>query len=307
MTRINQIIPQAGRRVHGIYRIRKPVWEVSQINELYCRCRIEDVTGSMVMYFIEPENDDFQWLEDHTIAEVIAHYENIKGKTLLIGETISAPSQGLHAVLLLPSTLCHDKAALDDLVQCVAAVRHPGLREFMNHVFKDQHIVVPYLTVPASHRHHHAHPSGLVTHSVEVAMLCSRHLPDLEEPYGSLLMVAALCHDIGKVWTHDQDKPLSTRRLLQHEALALEILARPLANLEREWQEGANALRYLLTWQPSGRSRFPVLPILNILRMADQLSSARDVERQAFNQSAQGQSIVRHVCPGPVNEFWRIA
>lgn len=306
MSRINQIIPLAGSKVQGVFRIMKQSWHVSEINELYCRCKIEDVTGSKILYFIESENNDFQFLDKPVVAEVAAVYEKLKGKLYLIGETICSPSKRPHSVLLLPSSICDVKESLHDLVLCVGAIKNPLLKQFMDHVFSDMSIVNPYLTVPASYRHHHSRPSGLLTHSVDVARLCCLHKSTIGEPYYSLLICVALLHDIGKVWTHDQDKPLSTRRLLNHEHLALEILSQPLEKLEREWVEGANALRYLLTWKPSGRAPFPVLPIMNILRMADQLSSARDVERQAYNRSAQGQSIVRHLCPGSVNEFWRI-
>ena len=234
MCQIKSITAIAGSQVQGIFRIMAPSWHTTPVGELYCRCRIEDVTGSKIMRFLEPENKDFQLLKDQEVAKVSAHYKNIDGKLKLIGETVEQLEKRPHSIFLIPASVSKDKEALNEFIKIIRLIKHPLLVKFLDHVFWDMRIAIAFLKVPASYRHHHSRPGGLLTHSVDVAKVCSLHQSMIEDPYFSLMICAALLHDIGKIWTHNPDKSQSMRRFLNHEHLALEILAEPIAKLEME-------------------------------------------------------------------------
>jgi hypothetical protein len=63
-------------------------------------------------------------------------------------------------------------------------------------------------------------------------------------------------------------------------------LAPALANLDRDWREGALMLRYLFTWNKCGKPGRPLQVIAEAVASADKISSGLSAERLAFAEVA---------------------
>jgi hypothetical protein len=89
-------------------------------------------------------------------------------------------------------------------------------------------------------------------------------------------IVAALFHDLGKIWTNNK----SFRPILEHSFLCLEILAPRLAMLDAEWRSGADMLRHMLVCPHD--NRHDSLVVEEAIRYADRASAGLDARQQAF-------------------------
>lgn len=181
-----------------------------------------------------------------------------------------------------------------------------ALRAFLKDVFADNKLRKTFLSLPASHSHHHAQSGGLAAHSLEVAAIAHRALIDLDENERWLACTAGLLHDIGKLRTlQPGGRRTMLGYLVDHEQLTLEILASALGSLDRAWPDGGAALRYLLTWRRAKTTGRPLLPAALALEFADRLSSASGIRDDLFKDRPAWQRFVRFRGRGPQTTFWR--
>lgn len=176
-----------------------------------------------------------------------------------------------------PSTVCPVEGILEGIRALVSSIRTFPLRQLLIDVFQRRDVFNQFWTMPASARHHHAYPGGLAVHSLEVANDLAGHmgLTDVERELG---VAGAPLHDIGKVWTYTHDMfPNAIGLAMGHELAGLSRLEPQLARLEREWWDGAYAMRTLLSGQARVRQNGS-LPsaLLPRIKACDQRSCEQD-------------------------------
>ncbi len=160
----------------------------------------------------------------------------------------------------------------------------PCLRTWLSHVFAQSRFSVPFVQVAASHNHHHSVAGGLLLHSVECAEWVERVATiTLNPKEAALAIVAALLHDFGKVDTMSSS---GFSQMVAHEVLTLTLLEPDLLSLQRQWPQGAHALRQMLSWS-TFTERFPKLPGTLLVKMADQYSTALSARDKAFQEQPE--------------------
>ncbi len=184
-------------------------------------------------------------------------------------------------VRLIPQSLCPIPWLLFYLDASVAHLTQPILREFVLKVLATDGLAFPFVSAPASLNHHHNYPGGLLQHSLECVQNVSQSgkFSELQKQMG---IVAALFHDIGKILTLTSDMRRTTLgRTMDHDKLALEVLAPHLRWLDERWPEGGAQIRYLLTWR-KGRwdDMVPRWPVAEALQRADRKSAGMVVGKR---------------------------
>lgn len=175
----------------------------------------------------------------------------------------------------------------------------------MRDVLDNDSIGLPFIRLPASLKHHHCHPGGLLKHSLECASIVAQH-EIFGETTRELGIVAALFHDIGKVRTfRDGMRRSKEGYVVDHDAITLEILAAPMAKLESIWSDGATALRYLWTWNHGNGHTLPLMPVALAVQAADRISAGNNAEEQAFAAQESSHCFATLDCNGRKNRFWR--
>ena len=140
--------------------------------------------------------------------------------------------------------------ALTLLLQSLNAVSHRAIRRFLVDVLLNANTALGLLTVPASCRHHHAFPGGLLEHTVDMLIDFQQHQPRTLEPILQDLMRALIVvHDIGKTVTHASGAYTGRGEWQPHEPAGLELLASPLATLDRNAPKLAHFIR--ATFKPA--------------------------------------------------------
>jgi 3'-5' exoribonuclease len=171
-------------------------------------------------------------------------------------------------------------------------------------VFSDDNFTLPFINLPASHKHHHSLAGGLLEHSLECAEMVCR-FSEFGQDRRDLAVVGALFHDAGKIMTlRTADRFSAAGCILDHDALTLEVLSPYLKRLEATSHDISTALRYLWTWRNHRRGTVhPILTVAEAISAADRISSALNVEEEAFRERPDWQRFVRHGTSNSI--FWR--
>lgn len=269
--------------ITGTFRVTAPRCKVSIGGTQYLTLELTDCSGTIRA---------FGWPERYTGPTEPGDLSLVKvtGASYLFHERklvdlhrIEPVTSVAEPVLLITPNCCPVIAGVERLRELLERITVPALRNFNNTVLADDALALPFLRLPASRRHHHSFPGGLVTHSQECAEIIADLALDLPRQTRELGMVAALWHDIGKIKTLDpRPGAWLTGAVLKHDALTLELLAPALANLDRDWREGALMLRYLFTWNKCGKPGRPLQVIAEAVESADRISSGLSAERLAF-------------------------
>jgi len=110
------------------------------------------------------------------------------------------------------------------LLQFIDRLHDVRIKQLLIELFQDPKIAIPFITMPASHKHHHSYPGGLLSHSIECAeWVENTAYSALETCEAELTIVTALLHDLGKIETIATN---NSRQLVPHETLSL-LLVEP--------------------------------------------------------------------------------
>lgn len=210
--------------------------------------------------------------------EHLAHIVEIKPATGIIG---------INAILSLPRILCKEPSDLDKLVNLRHTIQSPALGQFVDTLFADDDIVIPFLQVPASSKYHHHDVGGLLAHSIEVAEITANQAYESKDER-EIAMVTALFHDIGKVRTLGANLATTNLgKMVGHDHLTLEICAAALKELDKTWPEASYTMRHVWTCAtPGAKYGFERnCTIANIVQFADKLSVDRYDQNETFKTS----------------------
>jgi len=204
----------------------------------------------------------------------------------------------------IPQSLVADNDDLIRLIQLSGHVSSEPLQCFIYDAFLDRSFARQFCNLPASHGYHHSFKGGLLRHSLECASIVAQ-CPALSATDKDMGVVAALFHDAGKVLTMKDDKKTPMGYLVDHDALTLSALYKPLQQLDKIWIEAAMGLRHIWTCRSSRQWGFKAkMPVASVVQMADQVSTNRNHEDQAFASLPLWRNNAKH--PTSDQRFWRV-
>ena len=211
----------------GIFRIRQPELSETRQGQSYLRLTLEDYSGQAWAYAWDESVMRALYLPDYSLIRIDGQvrWHNQCWRIDLVRVEVLQTIPVEQGFQLLPQSLCPIPGLLQQLAGVVAQIQLPALRTFVQRVLADSSLSFPFICIPASLRHHHHQPGGLLRHSLECVWLLSQHREFSREEY-ELGLVAALFHDIGKVLTLTPDRKGTTLgHGVDHDKLTLEVLA----------------------------------------------------------------------------------
>ena len=283
-----------GTRFSIACRVRRPLRRLASNGSNYLCFTIEDCSRSMKAYAWQNQCDLSVVLHDLDRVGVEGKLRQFNGECLAVVSAIQPLDQSENSMELLPRSMCPKPELLIRLADLVCRLNNEDLACFVNSVFSDDTIALPFIKLPASRSHHHATPGGLLEHSLECAETV-RHFPGFDPDMKELAVVAALLHDIGKIITlRVSDGFCLDGAVLDHNALTLELLAPHLKRLDGVNRELATVLRYLWTWRNFRRGTIhPALTVAEAISAADRISAGLSVENIVFKDRPDWQRLAR--------------
>ena len=214
---------------------------------------------------------DLPQQSEREVLKVQATMVSMLGEGSLLLRLESAPELDVFGIL--PETFEVTGRHVHRLCDAVDAVRAPLIRRFLSDVFSLRAVYYSFWTAPGSQNHHHAFRGGLAEHTLEVAESIVQS-PGLSHTERDIGIAYAMTHDLGKIWTYDQENIVAS--IVGHELAGLAEMHDPLARLERDWPQAGAAMRGLLAgrWRKGGGK--PFLSVGKLVNAYDQASAERD-------------------------------
>jgi len=188
--------------------------------------------------------------------------------------------------------------ALFELLQEVA---HPALQSLVAHYKQDPDFREAFLAAPAASSHHHAHPGGLVQHTLSVVRLTRALCEHYEDELAGLLdrdicLVGAFLHDLGKVWELRVEGGAiiytDEGRLEGHLVIGVRDLDRRVARLDGFPPPLAMALRHVMISHHGklefGSPKEPMTAEALVVHAADKLDSELAAVQRILAQPRSG-------------------
>jgi 3'-5' exoribonuclease len=185
-----------------------------------------------------------------------------------VDETVYVRSSERH-----PDELWHD---LEGLIRDVA---DPNLRQLLYRVFSDPEVEPKFRIAPAARSMHHAYRSGLLEHTVSMAIL-ARMMADHYGIDRDMVVAGVLLHDLGKVWELEIGASIEYTddgRLLGHLPMEVLYVDRMIGELSAFPPELRRQLLHLLLAHHGeyeyGSPRRPKTPEALLVHVVDTLDS----------------------------------
>ena len=201
-------------------------------NGPFWRLELKDASGALEAKIWSPQSQEYTGLAAGQIVEAQGRSSRYRDQVQIAVDRLRPLSPEETATcdlsLFLPASARPAQEMLEELEQlCRRELTHPAWKTFVLSVLQHTDIRPRLLTAPAAKSVHHAYLGGLLEHSLSVAVLALRmadHYPELDR---QILLAAAVCHDLGKIWelTGGLANDYSDAgRLLGHTFLGLEQL-----------------------------------------------------------------------------------
>jgi len=196
----------------------------------YLRLELADRTGTIEARMWEGFEREAQAIERDAFVKVQARVENYRGKLqLLIDRMRIAKPEEVEAADYQAQPQIDVDALYAKLLEFIAGVANPWLRQLLEAVVKDPQIAPKLKRAPAAKLMHHAYLGGLLDHVVslcELSRLVAPHYPEVD---GDLLLAGVILHDVGKIEELRYDSALgytTEGQLLGHILIAYEVLVK---------------------------------------------------------------------------------
>ncbi|WP_022967567.1 TraI domain-containing protein [Denitrificimonas caeni] len=205
----------------------------------------------------------------------------------------------------LPYNYVPIRDLLTNTQQWLDTCPYDTLKNFAYQVLGNPSIGGLFFGIPASKDRHFSEPGGLVKHSLEVAQMVYASTACFAEHERWLAAVVGLFHEVGRVrLSTPAGVQKATAGLVSCEVLNFEVLSPALQLFEKEWLDGAEAIRYMLDNLCRVRKSGIHLPITASIRSADLMSMMNNQREQAFQDKPQSEKFAR-VAHSAADMFWQ--
>lgn len=194
----------------------------------------------------------------------------------------------------LPYTGVPVRELLTNTQEWLDACPYDTLRKFAYQVLGTPRIGGLFFSIPVTKDRHFSEPGGLARHSLEVAQIVYGSTMCFAEHERWLAAIAGLFHEIGRVYMNTVNgTPKATAGLVSYEVLNFEVLGPALQLFEKEWADGAEAIRNMLESFCKTRQNGPHLPMTFSIRSADFMSMTNNQRQMSFKDKPQSERFAR--------------
>jgi len=279
---------QDGQNITSHFLVCEKEIRATREGKSYLRLELGDATGRVEARMWEGferfpfERDDF--------VKIQARVENYRNKLQLAIEKIRrAEENEVDAADFFPHTREDVDLLYAKLLEIVASVGNPWLRQLLESVVQDPEIVPRLKRAPAAKVMHHAFFGGLLEHVISLCELCRVVLTHYPEADPDLLLAGAVLHDLGKLRELSYERSIGYTdegQLLGHILIEYELVTRKIDAIQGFPPALKTLVQHMLIAH-HGRYEFgsPKLPMFRealMLHYLDDLDSKMGAMRAAL-------------------------
>jgi len=150
----------------------------------------------------------------------------------------------------IPSTKKNVDEMYDALLKCIASVENNYLHSLLEEFFvNDKEFIAKFKMSSAAKSMHHNFAGGLLEHTLGVARICAFLAKQYPVINRDLLLTAALCHDIGKIYEYSsfpENDYTDEGNLLGHIVIGIEMVGDRIKNIPGFPKDTANELKHCI-------------------------------------------------------------
>ncbi len=214
---LKSISPEMAAPFRGIYILKRKETRTAKNGNPFLKVELGDASGSFNAnaFGDSPIFKAFEPAAEGCIVRIAGktdHYNDAFSPRLLSGEVIDAAEAEAEGMLgALVEVPPESEAELwADLVEGIAAIEHPQLRETVQRVLDETE--QRFRTAPAAISMHHAYRHGLLEHTVHMLRACRALLPLYPQVDADLAIAGIILHDVGKLEEYEGEFAAKTSR-----------------------------------------------------------------------------------------------
>jgi 3'-5' exoribonuclease len=196
----------------------------------YLRLELGDASGRVEARMWDGFDQAAATFERDDFVKIQARVENYRNKIQLSIEKIRRAEE---SEVDPADFFAHTKEDVENLygklLEIVASVGNPWLRQLLDSVVEDPEIIPRLKRAPAAKVMHHAYFGGLLEHVISLCKLCRVVLSHYPEADADLLLTGAVLHDMGKLQELSYERSIGYTddgQLLGHILIEYEELSR---------------------------------------------------------------------------------
>jgi 3'-5' exoribonuclease len=221
---------QDGQTITSHFLVCEKEIRATREGKSYLRLELGDATGRVEARMWEGFEKSAAGYQQDDFVKVQGRVESYRNKLqLMIDKIRRAEESEVDPSDFFPHTKEDVVQLYARLLEIVAMVGNPWLRELLDSVVQDPDLIPKWKRAPAAKVMHHAFFGGLLEHVVSLCGLCLAALKHYPEANADLLLTGAVLHDVGKLQELSYERSLGYTdegQLLGHIMLEYELVTR---------------------------------------------------------------------------------
>lgn len=284
-----------GERIQEIYLCKQKSVAMTKTGKEYENVILQDKTGALDAKIWDPGSmgiDDFDALD---YVEVHGDVTVFNGQMQLsIKRARKVSESDVNPSDYLPTTDKDMDEMMTELLRFIAGVNNPYYKQVLSKLFvENTEFAEAFKKHSAAKSVHHGFIGGLLEHTLSVTKLCDFYTKQYPILNRDLLLTAAICHDIGKVYELS-DFPLNdytdAGQLLGHIVMGSEMVGDVIKTIPGFPKVMANELKHCILAHHGeleyGSPKKPALVEALALNFADNTDAKMQTMKEIFNSNS---------------------
>ena len=284
-----------GERIQETYLCKQKTTAMTKTGKEYENVILQDKTGQLDAKIWDPGSmgiDDFDALDYVEVNGDITVFNNQIQLSIKRARKVSEDS--VEPANYLPCTDKNMDEMMTELLKFIASVNNPYYKQVLSALFvENREFVEEFKKHSAAKSVHHGFIGGLLEHTLSVTRLCEFYTKQYDLLNRNLLITAAICHDIGKVYELS-DFPANdytdAGQLLGHIVMGSEMISKVIATIPGFPQKQANELKHCILSHHGeleyGSPKKPALIEAVALHFADNTDAKMETMKELLSSSS---------------------
>lgn len=284
-----------GERIQEVYLCKQKTSAMTKTGKEYENVILQDKTGQLDAKIWDPGSmgiDDFDALDYVEVHGDVTVFNGQMQMSIKRARKVSEDS--IDPANYLPCTDKDMDEMMTELLQFIDSVNNPYYKQVLRAMFiDDKKFAEAFKKHSAAKSVHHGFIGGLLEHTLSVTKLCDFYTKQYPILNRDLLITAAICHDIGKVYELSEfpsNDYTDAGQLLGHIVMGSEMVSKIVATIPDFPVKQANELKHCILAHHGeleyGSPKKPALIEALALNFADNTDAKMETMKEIFDSNS---------------------